>query len=96
MASVRGAGLSLIGLAAAETVEDRPQNAVQLAAAAELYAQQEGIVNVYSDETPGRQYVDRARAALSADELNRATEVGSGLTIREALDLARLAEAAPV
>ncbi len=96
VASVRGAGLSLIGLAAAETVEDRPRNAVQLAAAAELYAQQEGIVNVYSDETPGRQYVDRARAALSADELNKATGVGRGLTIREALDLARLAEAAPV
>ncbi|HMJ00397.1 MAG TPA: tetratricopeptide repeat protein [Gaiellaceae bacterium] len=96
VASVRGVGLSLIGLAAAETVEQRPGNAVQLAAAAELYAQQEGIVNVYSDETPGREFVDTARAALSADEVARATEAGRRLTIKQALDLVRIAETAAV
>jgi hypothetical protein len=57
-----------IGLAATEAVEHRPGKAVQIAAAAELYAQQEGIVNVYSDVTPGREFVDRARAALSAED----------------------------
>jgi tetratricopeptide (TPR) repeat protein len=96
VASVRGVGLSLIGLAAAEAVEHRPERAVQIAAAAEIYAQQEGIVNVYSDETPGREFVDQARAALSADEVARATEAGSRLTISEALDLARIAETTPV
>ena len=70
-------------------MEARPQTAVQIAAAAEVYAQQEGIVNVYSDETPGREFVDKARAALSADEVARATEAGRALTIKEALDLAR-------
>jgi predicted ATPase len=94
VASVRGVGLSLIGLAAAETVEQRLENAVQLAAAAELYAQQEGIVNVYSDETPGREVVDQARAALSADDVGQATEAGRRLTIKQALDLARIAETA--
>ena len=69
LASVRGVGLSLIGLAATEAVEHRPETAVQIAAAAEVYAQQEGIVNVYSDETPGREFVDRARAALSAEDV---------------------------
>ena len=54
VASVRGVGLSLIGLAATEAVEHRPEQAVQIAAAAEVYAREEGIVNVYSDETPGR------------------------------------------
>ena len=68
MASVRGVGLSLIGLAATEAVEHRPETAVQIAAAAEVYAHQEGIVIVYSDDTPGREFVDQARAALSADE----------------------------
>ena len=63
---------------------------MQIAAAAEVYAQQEGIVNVYSDETPGREFVDRARAALSAEEVARATEAGRRLTIKEALDLARI------
>jgi predicted ATPase/class 3 adenylate cyclase len=89
VASVRGVGLSLIGLAAAEAVEHRPGRAVQIAAAAEVYAHQEGIVNVYSDETPGREFVDQARAALPADEVARVTEAGRKLTIKEALDLAR-------
>ena len=94
VASVRGVGLSLIGLAAAEAVEQRLENAVQIAAAAEVYAQEEGIVNVYSDETPGREYVDQARAALSADEVARAAEAGRSLSINEALDLARVAAVA--
>ena len=94
VASVRGVGLSLVGLAAAEAVENRPERAVQIAAAAEVYAQDEGIVVVYSDETPGRELVDLARAALSADEAARATEAGRHLTIEEAIDLARSAHAA--
>jgi predicted ATPase/class 3 adenylate cyclase len=94
--SVRGVGHSLVGLAAAATIEGRPEVAAQLAAAAERYADEEGIVNVYSDETPGLEFVDRARAALPADELERATEAGRELTIRDALDLARPAQAAPV
>ena len=87
--SVRGVGLSLIGLAATEAEDERPARAVEIAAAAEVYAQEEGIVNVYSDETPGREFVDQARAELSADEVARATEVGRRLTIKETLDLAR-------
>ena len=96
VASVRGVGLSLIGLAAAEAVEHRPESAVQIAAAAEVYAQEEGIVVVYSDDTPGRELVEQARAALSADEVARATETGRKLPIEEALDLARLAQTAGV
>jgi tetratricopeptide (TPR) repeat protein len=88
LASVRGVGLSLIGLAATEAAEHRPARAVQIAAAAEVYAHQEGIVNVYSDETPGREFIDQARAALSADDVARASEVGGRLTIKEALELA--------
>ena len=69
---------------------------MQIAAAAEVYARQEGIAVVYTDETPGPTYVDRARAALSADEVARATEAGRKLTIKEALDLARIPEGAAV
>ena len=89
VASVRGVGLSLVGLAAAEAVENRPERAAQLAAAAEVYAQQEGIVNVYSNENPSREFVDGARALLSQEQLALATEVGRRLTIKEALDLVR-------
>ena len=96
VASVRGVGLSLIGLAATEAVEHRPGNAVQIAAAAEVYAHHEGIVNVYSDDKPGREYIDQARAALSTRDVAHATEVGRRLTIKEALDLVRVPQAAAV
>ena len=92
VASIRGVGLSLIGLAATESIEDQPERAVQIAAAAEVYADQEGIVNVYSDQTPGREFVDRARASLSEKDVTRATEMGRRLTINQVLDLARAAE----
>ena len=92
VASVRGVGLSLIGLAAAEVADERPGNAAQIAAAAEVYAQQEGIAMVYGDDNPGREYVERARAALSDAEVARTTEVGRRLSIPETLDLARSAD----
>jgi len=89
IASVRGVGLALVGLAAADAVEGRPERAATLAAAAEVFAQDEGIVVVYSEETPGRELVDAARAALSADALAAATAAGRTLSIDEALALAR-------
>ena len=89
--SVRGVGHSLVGLASLEAAE-RPERAVKIAAAAEVYAGQEGIVNVYSDETPGREFVDRARAALSAEDVARATETGRRLSIKQAMDLARASD----
>lgn len=89
VASVRGVGLSLVGLAAAEALEGRHERAVQIAAAADVHAQQEGIVVAYSEESSARSLVEEARAALSPDELARATESGRRLSIEEALDLAR-------
>ena len=89
IASVRGVGVALVGLAAAEAVEGRPERGAILAAAAEVFAQDEGIVVVYSDETPGRELVEQARAALSEDDLAAATEAGRRLTIEEALALVR-------
>jgi tetratricopeptide (TPR) repeat protein len=89
IASVRGVGLALVGLAAAEAVDGRLERAATLAVVAEVFAQDEGIVVVYSDETPGRELVEQARAALSAEELAAATEAGRRLTVDEALELAR-------
>jgi tetratricopeptide (TPR) repeat protein len=87
--SVRGVGQSLVGLAAVEAAENRPERAAQIAAAAEARAHEEGVVVVYSEETPGRDLVEQARETLSPEELARATESGSRLTIEEALGLAR-------
>ena len=79
----------MIGLAATEAVEQRPENAVQIAAAAEMYAGEEGIVALYKEDTPGQELVEAARAALAPDDLRQAIEAGRRLTIHEALDLAR-------
>jgi tetratricopeptide (TPR) repeat protein len=92
--SVRGVGTSMIGLAAVETAEGQALRAVQIAAAAEVFALEEGIMNVYSDDDPGREYVGRARAELGADDLERATGMGRSLSVKEALDLARVAQPA--
>jgi tetratricopeptide (TPR) repeat protein len=89
VASVRGVGLSLVGLAATEVAEHRPENALRIAAAAEVYAQQEGIAVIYTEDTPWREFVDQAHAAVPVDEAARANEQGRKLTIGEALDLAR-------
>ena len=89
VASVRGIGLSLIGLAAADASEGRNEEALKIAAAAEVYARQEGIVNVYTEQAVGGEFIDGARAELSREELTNATEAGRLLTIKEALDLAR-------
>jgi tetratricopeptide (TPR) repeat protein len=94
VASVRGIGLSLIGIAATEVAEHRPETALRIAAAAEVYAQEEGIAAIYSEDTPGREFVDRAHAALPADAVARLTEAGRKLTIKEALDLARTPQTA--
>jgi len=95
VASVRGVGLSLVGLAVTEQSDGHPFVAVQIAAAAEVYAQQEGIVNVYAEGAP-RDRVDLARAALSDDDAARATESGCRLTIGEVLALARVGEVSVV
>jgi len=89
IASVRGVGLSLVGLAAADAVDGHAARAATIAAAAEVFAAAEGIAVIYSEETSGRALVDEARAALSAEDLANATEAGRRLTIDEALELAR-------
>jgi len=87
--SLRGVGQSLVGLAAVEAAESRPERAALIAAAAEARTDEEGVVVVYGAETPGAELVGKARAALSQEELARATESGRRLTIEKALELSR-------
>ena len=84
----------MIGLAAVEVVEGQPLRAVQIAAAAELFTLEEGIVNVYSEDAPGREYVERAKSELRTADLESATKKGRSLSVKEALALARVAEPA--
>jgi hypothetical protein len=66
--------------------------ALQIAAAAEIFAHEEGIVNVYSEDDPGQGYVERAKAGLGVDEIDRAAQKGRSLSVKEALELARAVE----
>ena len=87
--SVRGIGISLIGLAAVVAIEGRAADAVQIATAADILASEEGILVAYSENAPGRPYVEQARASLTAGELNEAEQAGRRLSLAETLELAR-------
>jgi predicted ATPase/class 3 adenylate cyclase len=92
--SVRGIGTSMIGLAAVEAAEGRPVHAVQIAAAAEIFTREEGILNVYSEGVPGHDYVERAKAELGTDDAERAAEKGRSLSVKETLELVKAVEPA--
>jgi len=85
--SPRGVGLSMIGLAAIEAVEGRHSKAIEISSAAECFAEQEGIVNVYGDSNQGKAYLDKAKNALRKDEFDSAVKNGQNLSLREVLDL---------
>ena len=93
VASVRGIGLSLVGLAATAAAEGRNLAAVQIAAGAEVYAHEEGIVNVYGEDASGRELVDRAREALTDEERALAADTGRAFTIPDLLALGAPREA---
>jgi tetratricopeptide (TPR) repeat protein len=87
--SVPGVGTSMIGLAAVDAVEGQPKRAVTIACAAERFSEEEGIVNVYSEDSPGRPYLEAAKAELSAEVIAAAEKDGRGLTVRETMRMVR-------
>jgi predicted ATPase len=87
--SVPGVGISMIGLAAVEAVEGQPKRAVMIAYAAERFSEVEGIVNVYSEDSPGRPYLEAAKAELSAGVIAEAEKNGRLLTVRETMRMVR-------
>jgi hypothetical protein len=86
--SIRGVGLALMGLSATEKMENSPYRAVQIAAAAELFSEQEGIVNVYAENYPGKEYVESAKSELTAEEIIQAREEGRALSVEDVIELA--------
>ena len=82
---VRGIAISLIGLAAVKTLDGQHRDAMTIAFAAERFSEEEGVVNVYSADNPGRLYLDRATNELSPGEIDRARTDGQALTLKEAV-----------
>lgn len=85
--SERGVGISMIGLAAIEAVEQRPRIAVMIAAAGEYFANQEGIAYTYGDDLSSGIYLENAKKELSAKEIETAKIDGRKLSVNEVLNL---------
>ncbi len=86
--SVRGIGLALYGLAAAEQVEGSAYRAMEIAAAADRFSEEEGIVNMFVENNPAKENIDKAKLGLSPEELSKADAAGRALTIEDVLEMA--------
>lgn len=83
--SVRGKGITLFGLAATEMVEGNPERALTIAAAAERFSAEEGVVVEVTDGTPGKEYIEAAKKQLSEDEVASLSDKGAAMTVDEAV-----------
>jgi predicted ATPase len=92
VASVRGKGLALIGLAATEAVEGNDERAVALEAAANVFSKQEGIVTQYPPGASAPEFLERAHESVAPDEVARLTAEASRWSVEEALDYAKQRE----
>ncbi len=90
--SVRGIGIALLGIAGVESAENRPAKAIEIATAAQLFTEQEGIVNNYGEGFQGKVYIDSAKDKLSKEELEKAVASGRKLSLKATLQLASTLE----
>ena len=88
VASVRGQGLALLGLAATEAADGHDERALALEAAAEVFSEQAGIVNVYPSGSEAPDVLERARVRVAPDERERLAAGGRRLSVAEAVQLA--------
>jgi len=74
-------------LAAIEAVEGRPRKAIEIAAAAENYAEQEGVVIEFGANNHGKVYLDNAKKELSVTDIEMAEKSGSSLSLKEVIEM---------
>ncbi len=86
--SVRGIGIALLGLAATEAVEGRPERAIRIAAASATFSEREGVANDYAMDTSAPGYLDPAREALDPATVDRLEAEGRQLSVEAAVRLA--------
>ena len=86
--SMRGVGIAMLCFSAIEAIKGNPFEAVRIAAAAESFALQEGVVveNGYGFNNQGKIFLDEAKAQLSKPEIDRANTEGSQLTLTQVLE----------
>lgn len=84
--STRGVGISMLGLAAIESLENRHYEAVLIAAAADGFAQQTGIVNDYGYSGQDRTLIDKSESKLDHGILEKAQNEGRRLSLKDILE----------
>ena len=75
------------GLAAIEAVEGRPRRAIEIAAAAENFAEQEGVVIEFGINNHGKIYLDIAEKDISQAERDDAIKIGRQHSLNEVLEM---------
>jgi tetratricopeptide (TPR) repeat protein len=85
VASTRGMGLALFGLSAVEVASGRADRGAVIAAAAEVFAEAEGVVVTYPWVTAAQDEVAAALRGLSPEELERCTQEGRRMSVQEAV-----------
>ena len=86
--STRGVGISLLGIAAVEALEGNPRVALQISAAADHFAEQEGIVNDFGYESQDRTLIEKVKEDFDRDELEDILSSGKKLSVAEVLKIA--------
>ncbi len=92
--SIRGVGLSLIGLGAVQVLKKNYKEALTIIAAAEFFAEQKGIANVYSGNFQYESYMKTAKENVTQDLQDEAVKKGRELSLDEALALCSLENSA--
>lgn len=94
--SARGVGTAMLGLAVAEAQDGRTERAVTIAAAADVMAEQAGVVVVHAMGIGAPDRIEAIRSTFSEDDLARLSEVGRALSPGEVLAMVAEAEPYPV
>lgn len=85
--SNRGIGLSLNAFAAIEAVKGHAKTAIEIAAAAEHFANQKGVAIELGINNHGTIYLDNARKKLAKDEIERAEKKGMNYSLNDILKI---------
>ncbi|NND31839.1 MAG: helix-turn-helix transcriptional regulator, partial [Saprospiraceae bacterium] len=85
--SNRGIGLSLNAFAAIEAVKGHAKTAIEIAAAAEHFANQKGVAIELGINNHGTRYLDNAKKGLTQDEIETAEEKGINYSLKDILEI---------
>lgn len=85
--SNRGIGLSMNALAAIEAVKGRSKRAIEIASAAQHFADQKGVAIERGINNHGKIYFDNAKKKLTKSEIDQAEKAGINYSLKDILKM---------